>query len=417
MSNPTVNNYYASLDDDEDDDRTVVASNCTSNKTINSASETDDSTISSYESESPIILQSKHATRAQAWNHLLHKNCPPSSPHAETIYNTSNIKIGVDMAIADAGATSHFLIAGAPVINQKVAAAPIRINLPDGAQLTSSHTATLDIPWIPRSARQAHIVPGLSHTSLISIKALCDAGCTVTYTREHCDVEYKKKLVWQGVREPCTGLWVLPLRPKEPTEMMNVAIQATATEEAAYNVHALTSKASLMKFLHQCLLSPPKTTLLKAIDNNQLPTWPGLTTNAVKRYLPETSPATDKGHMKRQRKGLRSTKEKVATALNSIEYERDMHPPLEKEEFNQLFCYSGQLDPKTGTVYTDFTGRFPLRSVDGMTSIFILYDWTTNAILPSSKPSKLTLTTSPNEASSPVSTSLTMSQAKQFKRT
>jgi hypothetical protein len=89
----------------------------------------------------------------------------------------------------------------------------------------------------------------------------------------------------------------------------------------------------------------------------------------------------DKGHMKRQRKGLRSTKEKIATALNTIEYERDIHPPLEKEEFNKLFCYAGRLDPKTGTIYTDFMGRFPLRSVDGMTTIFILYDWTSNAIL------------------------------------
>jgi hypothetical protein len=58
-----------------------------------------------------------------------------------------------------------------------------------------------------------------------------------------------------------------------------------------------------------------------------------------------------------------------------------MNPPLEREEHNQLFCYSGLIDPKNDTEYTDFTGEFPLRSINGMTSIFILYDWTSNAIL------------------------------------
>lgn len=36
---------------------------------------------------------------------------------------------------------------------------------------------------------------------------------------------------------------------------------------------------------------------------------------------------------------------------------------------------------KDGTIYVDLTGKFPIRSMDGMTDIFILYDWTTNAIL------------------------------------
>jgi hypothetical protein len=111
---------------------------------------------------------------------------------------------------------------------------------------------------------------------------------------------------------------------------------------------------------------------LKAVGNNQLPTWPGLTSTAIKKYLPDTSTATDKGRMKRQRKGLHSTKEKVSIALDKIEYDRDMNPPLEREEQNQPFCYSGVMDPKHGTIYTDFTGKFPLRSIDGMTSIFIL---------------------------------------------
>ena len=70
----------------------------------------------------------------------------------------------------------------------------------------------------------------------------------------------------------------------------------------------MTSKEEVIKFLHQCLFCPTKSTLLKAIKNNQLTTWPGLTAEAVEKYLPESCPATDKGHTKRQQKGIRSTK-------------------------------------------------------------------------------------------------------------
>ena len=70
----------------------------------------------------------------------------------------------------------------------------------------------------------------------------------------------------------------------------------------------MSSKEEVIKFLHQCLFCPTKSTLLKAIRNNQLATWAGLTAEAVEYYLPESWPANDKGHMKRQQKGIRSTK-------------------------------------------------------------------------------------------------------------
>jgi hypothetical protein len=53
-----------------------------------------------------------------------------------------------------------------------------------------------------------------------------------------------------------------------------------------------------------------------------------LTAEAVEKYLPDHAPATDKGHMRRQRKGMRSTK--IKEALDIIEHNRDMNPPVEK---------------------------------------------------------------------------------------
>ena len=101
------------------------------------------------------------------------------------------------MAVVDAGATGHFVLPGTPVTNIKIARHPLKINLPDGDCLTSTHTCTLDIPWLPNEAKEAHIVHGLAHASLISIKILCDAGCKVAYDNDECRVHYNKKK-WFG---------------------------------------------------------------------------------------------------------------------------------------------------------------------------------------------------------------------------
>ena len=75
-----------------------------------------------------------------------------------------------------------------PVKTIRVATKPLTINLPDGSQIKSTQECELDIPWLSPAARNAHIVPGLALTSLVSIKVLCDAGCKVGYDGNHCRV-------------------------------------------------------------------------------------------------------------------------------------------------------------------------------------------------------------------------------------
>ena len=149
----------------------------------------------------------------------------------------------------------------------------------------------------------------------------------------------------------------------------------------AHNAYTMISKASLIQYLAQAAFSPPKATLLKALHNNQFATWPDLTVKAVQKYLPESSPATDKGHTKQQKQGIRRTKDKIMTALERIETSRDMNPPMEKETKKQIFVYHAILEPKAGKIYVDYTVIFPIRSMEGNTAIFILYNWSSNAIL------------------------------------
>ena len=85
--------------------------------------------------------------------------------------------------------------------------------------------------------------------------------------------------------------------------------------------------------------------------------------------------------MKQQQKGVRSTKQRIETSLDMIETQQCMNPPIEKKKLNQLFMTMCIIDKKDGTMYANLTGRFPITSMDGKQAMFIMYDWTTNAIL------------------------------------
>ena len=170
---PNTNNYYSTLYGEYDDkeDKIIIHSNCT-NKVITQTNPlTGDDSIESIE-----------------------------STKQETMFNKSNINIEANQAIADSGATGNFILPGSPLKNIQPATRPLVIHLPDGKTLQSTHTGKLDIPWLSKAATQAHVVPGLSHTSLVYINMLCNGGCKVSYEEDKCLILYKNRIVWQGTR-------------------------------------------------------------------------------------------------------------------------------------------------------------------------------------------------------------------------
>jgi hypothetical protein len=72
-----------------------------------------------------------------------------------------------DMATLDSGCNSNFLSAAAPCSDKQAAHVPLTVNMPNGTTLQSSHTCNLLLTDLPPQARQAHILPGLVHNSLI----------------------------------------------------------------------------------------------------------------------------------------------------------------------------------------------------------------------------------------------------------
>ena len=157
--------------------------------------------------------------------------------------------------------------------------------------------------------------------------------------------------------------------------------------EQANNAYTMPTAKARVKYLHQCLFSPPTTTLISAIHNNQLSKWPGLTESAVRRYLQE-APATSKGHMKRPRQGSRSTRPKEKRPKQVIkELRQGLHRVLDKPETpdtaaaHHIFCYAALADKHANILYLDATGTFPYQSIDRNQAMLVAYDYTTNVIL------------------------------------
>jgi hypothetical protein len=84
-----------------------------------------------------------------------------------------------DTAIANTGATKHYLIPMAPVTNINYNAATSTISTATGQLLQLSAEATINIPWLPPGTSTGKIMPDFVN-NLLSMGVFCDANCTVT---------------------------------------------------------------------------------------------------------------------------------------------------------------------------------------------------------------------------------------------
>ena len=181
---PTPNYSFNIVDDD---DATVVTSNRTR------------TTLTTNVSRQLVCAPNIAATARM----LLGKPTPDQL-NALTIASTH--------AIADTGATSIFVMDNADVVNKKVATRPLTINLPDGRRVMSMHTCDIVIPGLP-IVIVGHVVPHLAVASLIGIRPLCKAGCTVTFDDNKCDVIYEGNVILRGFKDVTSDLWTLPINP------------------------------------------------------------------------------------------------------------------------------------------------------------------------------------------------------------
>ena len=128
-----------------------------------------------------------------------------------------------------------------------------------------------------------------------------------------------------------------------------------------------------------------------------------MTEKLILKYL-NPSPATAKGHMKRARHGIKSTRTRTNTNIvkilpvpNVIDIpyvpviaDTRLMPNTDKpniimddsdESIANVFCFGAFADKTSGLVYHDLTGSFPFMSFDGSVCFFVLYHYESNAIL------------------------------------
>jgi hypothetical protein len=118
-----------------------------------------------------------------------------------------------ETAIVDSGCTGHFILVNAPCLNKVKSRNPLTVRLPNGATMESSHTAELDIPELNAAASKAHVFPGMTNHSLLSVGQLFDEGYIVTFKQAEVTIcDSGNSQILSGPRDLNTGLWRINLK-------------------------------------------------------------------------------------------------------------------------------------------------------------------------------------------------------------
>jgi hypothetical protein len=206
---------------------------------------------------------------------------------------------------------------------------------------STTQACQLDLPQLPAQAWEAHILPGLTHSSLVSIGKLCNAGCEAHFTAIKVIINKDNRLLMTGPRDQQTGLWRIKLN-NQPTPKPTKITKHKHCKGFINHAYQEQTIPELMQFLHATAFSPvPSITWINAIQQGFFQGWSGLTATAVRKHLPK-SEATSKGHLVQTRKNVRSTKTTKNPCSDPVQepHNKQMH---------QLFATI----ESSGKIYTD----------------------------------------------------------------
>jgi hypothetical protein len=239
----------------------------------------------------------------------------------------------------------------------------LTVRLPNGATMESSHTAELNIPELNAAASIAPVFPGMANHYLLSVGKLCNKGYIVTFKNASVTICNPQEFqIMSGARDLDTGLWRINL--KNDKQQLHQSI--------ANNVYELCNTGALVNYFHKALFSSTKSALLQVVKNGHLVTWPGLTEEAINKHL-NLTPSSAMGRMNQRRQNISSTsKTPITTAIEDI---ATTNTNLGTKTH---LVYAVLVDQ--GQLYTDLTGKFPVRSSKGNSYVMVCYVYDCNYV-------------------------------------
>jgi hypothetical protein len=221
------------------------------------------------------------------------------------------------------------------------------------------------------TAKEINIVPGL-HSTLISIPKLADANYATVFKKEKATIYDATTTSISATLPPVleahqcklTGLWKLNLEPDEDeTTKANDTHQPKETLNVIFD---LPSTRQSLLWYHAAAGFPTKETFIDAVRAGNYASWPGLTTNMINRHFPDST-ETAKEHLKGQRQGIRSIKQKapdkfVKLATTIVKLEQDNSPPAPIARHCNIFICIEDLPE---TIHTNQTGGSPYTPQQG----------------------------------------------------
>ncbi len=154
-----------------------------------------------------------------------------------------------------------------------------------------------------------------------------------------------------------TGLWKMELDLDFKILGQEHPEQFVAGVDEANAIFNLPNTCQSLMYFHAMVGFPVKETFLDAVRARNYATWPGLMTTLTAKQFPD-SDETQKGHMKGQRKGVRSTRVKPAYEIKIKPGTKDPPPKLVgNKKMDNIFIIIYELAEE---IHTDQTGTFPV---------------------------------------------------------
>ena len=272
------------------------------------------------------------------------------------------------------------------------------LGTPSHVPIHTTETLELRLQKLPLKARQAFRVDDIPH-NLVAVATLVDAGCSVHVYYWGFEVEYNGEIIYKGWRDGKSNLFQMSLEDDGVNNIIPETHHSEydsidGLEEATMNwsvnsIYECDNKEQLIKYYHASLGSHVKSTLAFAAKAGYLQGCPGLTAEAINKFI-SVEEATEMGHMRKTPAGVRSTtteskrgrtpKEEHAIERQEAAEETTACPEQEPDNKKTKYVFmTAKL--ADGFICSDQTGAYPRTSNKGNKYICVFYVYDANRIL------------------------------------